>query len=151
MNKSTYTLLALPPKVEYALLALLEMANQYHLQTPLTVSEITAKQAVPERYLEQILGTLRRGGLLKSQRGFGGGYLLAREPNQISILDIVMLIEGDSKEMAKGELGTIEMQLIQQNWRQANLAAQKVLGDCSLEDLCKQSQEYLKTGLMYYI
>ena len=68
MNTQNYILLDLPSKVEYALLALLEMASQPDRHTPLTVSEITAKQPIPERYLEQILGTLRRGGLLKSQR-----------------------------------------------------------------------------------
>jgi Rrf2 family protein len=151
LNKSIYSLLDLPSKVEYALLALLEMAMRFNQQTPLTVSEITARQPIPERYLEQILGTLRRGGLLKSQRGFGGGYLLARDPSQISLLDIVTLIEGERKAEQQGEFPTIEVRLIREGWQQANIAAQTVLAQCSLADLCKQRQQYLQTSLMYYI
>lgn len=151
MTKPNYTLLTLSPKVEYALLALLEMAGQYALQIPITVSEITNKQDIPERYLEQILGALRRGGLLKSQRGSRGGYLLARDPNQITLLDIVTLIDGNTQDNVNKDLKTIENQLIDRTWQQANLAAQKVLAECRLADLYKQRQDYLATSLMYYI
>ena len=143
MNTQNYILLDLPSKVEYALLALLEMASQPDRHTPLTVSEITAKQPIPERYLEQILGTLRRGGLLKSQRGAKGGYLLGR--------DIVSLIEGDRQAANNGDLQTVEMKLIRDDWQQANLAAQSVLAKYSLADLCKQRKSYVQDSLMYYI
>ncbi len=70
MNTPNYTLLDLSSKVEYALLALLELASHHDKKVPLTMSEITAKQPIPERYLEQILTSLRRGGVVKSQPVF---------------------------------------------------------------------------------
>ncbi len=152
LDTQNYILLDLPSKVEYALLALLEMASQLDRHTPVTIGEITAKQPIPERYLEQILGLLRRGGLLKSQRGAKGGYLLARDPAEISMLDIVSLIEGDRQISSSiNEVVTLEMNLIREGWQQANLAAQSVLADYTLADLCKKRQSYLQQGLMYYI
>jgi DNA-binding IscR family transcriptional regulator len=76
---------------------------------------------------------------------------LARDPSQISLLDIVTLIEGERKAEQQGEFPTIEVRLIREGWQQANIAAQTVLAQCSLADLCKQRQQYLQTSLMYYI
>ena len=151
MNSQDYVLLELPSKVEYALLALLEMACQRDRRIPITVSEITAKQPIPDRYLEQILGNLRRGGLLKSQRGARGGYLLARPPQDITLIEIVSLIEGDRQIADHTTPTTIEMKLIRENWQQANLAAQSFLEQCTLQDLCERRDAYLEEGLMYYI
>ncbi|TAE00190.1 MAG: transcriptional regulator [Oscillatoriales cyanobacterium] len=66
-------------RVEYALLALLELATPYPKDSPLTVSEIAAAQEIPERYLDQILTVLRRAGFVQSLRGAKGGYLLAKK------------------------------------------------------------------------
>lgn len=151
MNSDNYILLDLPSKVEYALLALLEMACQSDRQMPLTVSEITAKQPIPERYLEQILASLRRGGLLKSQRGAKGGYLLAKEASQITLLDVVSLIEGEKQVISNSAPTTVEIQVIRDDWQKANLAAQSVLAKYSLEDLCQQREVYSQSNLMYYI
>lgn len=151
MNSPNYILLELPSKVEYALLALLEMASQTDPKKPLTVGEISAKQPIPERYLEQILATLRRGGLLKSQRGSRGGYILARSPREITLLEIVSLIEGSSHIQEPSALPTIEMKLVQESWQQANLAAQSILDQSTLYDLCKQREAHIQQNLMYYI
>ncbi len=137
--------------MEYALLALIEMASQADPKKPMTVSEITLEQPIPDRYLEQILGTLRRGGLLKSQRGARGGYVLARQPQEITILEIVSLIEGDQKAHDNADPPTIEIQLIRESWQQANLAAQSILAKYTLQDLCQKRDSYLQQSLMYYI
>ena len=94
-NSRSSLFLDLSAKVEYALLALMELANHWHRKTPLTINEITARQPIPDRYLEHIFTILRRGGLVQSQRGAKGGYVLTREPWKITVLDVVMLIEGD--------------------------------------------------------
>lgn len=146
-----YILLELPSKVEYAILALLEMASQPNLEQPVTVNEIIAKQPIPERYLEQILASLRRGGLLKSQRGSKGGYILARPPAQITLLEIVSIIDGDRQTKDDSNLPTVEMKLIQESWHEANLAAQSILEKCTLEELGQRKAAYLQQGLMYYI
>jgi Rrf2 family protein len=86
-----YTLLELPAKVEYALLALIELASQSDAKHPLTINEITARHAIPERSLEQIFTLLWRGELIQSQRGARGGYRFVKEPWQVSILDVITL------------------------------------------------------------
>lgn len=151
LEPNHYILLELPSKVEYAILALLEMAGQVNIEQPVTVNEIIAKQPIPERYLEQILASLRRGGLLKSQRGSKGGYILARHPSQITLLEIVSIIEGDRQAQDGSDLLTIEMKLIRENWQEANLAAQSILEQCTLQDMRQKRDAYLQQGLMYYI
>jgi Rrf2 family protein len=81
-------------KSEYAILALLEMASDYQSGEPQQIRQIAAKQNIPDRYLEQLLATLRRGGIVKSQRGSKGGYLLAREPWKITIFEVLGCLEG---------------------------------------------------------
>src|SRR6185437_6369823 len=62
---------------------------------PLRVEEIAAVQGVPENYLRRLLIELKRGGLVLSQKGPSGGYMLARPPARITMADVVEIIEGD--------------------------------------------------------
>jgi Rrf2 family transcriptional regulator, cysteine metabolism repressor len=82
----------LSSKSEYALLALLELANAYQSAQLLQIRQIAARRDIPERYLDQLLAILRRGGLIKGIRGAKGGYILAREPRQITLLDALRCI-----------------------------------------------------------
>ena len=91
-------------KSEYAILALLEMATHYENGEPMQIRQIATQQKIPDRYLEQLLATMRRGGIVKSQRGSKGGYLLAREPRKISIFEILECLEG--LDMQTGEQNT---------------------------------------------
>lgn len=61
---------------------------------PITIKEISERQDVSVAYLEQILGKLRRAGIVRSVKGPGGGYLLARQPSDISIAVILSELEG---------------------------------------------------------
>ncbi|GAB4406356.1 MAG: Rrf2 family transcriptional regulator [Thermodesulfovibrionales bacterium] len=70
-----------------------EIARGYPEQ-PVTIKEISERQEVSVPYLEQILNKLRRGGLIKSVKGPGGGYLLSRRPDEISIAAILNELEG---------------------------------------------------------
>ncbi|HEY9826719.1 MAG TPA: Rrf2 family transcriptional regulator, partial [Stenomitos sp.] len=84
----------LSSKSEYALLALMALADRFQGNDPLQIRQIAARQDIPDRYLEQLLATLRRSGLVRSQRGAKGGYMLAREPWQITVLEVIRCIEG---------------------------------------------------------
>jgi Rrf2 family protein len=84
----------LSSRLEYALVALLEIAKYQAQGKPLKVNEIAASQSLPERYLDQIFTLLKRQGIISSQRGMKGGYLLARELWQITLLDVVLAIAG---------------------------------------------------------
>ncbi|MER3494251.1 MAG: transcriptional regulator [Mastigocladus sp. ERB_26_2] len=144
-------LLDLSAKVEYALLALLELANHYTQKTPLTMGEITAKQPIPERYLEQILTSLRRAGIVQSQRGSRGGFLLMREPWRITLLEVVVMLEGEQKERENPPESTLEKTLIQEIWQQADQATQEALNRYTIQDLCEQREQRLQRNQMYYI
>ena len=150
LNSQNYPLLNLSSKVEYALLALLELASHNSKKTPLTISEITTKQPIPERYLEQILTSLRRAGLLQSHRGSRGGFVLVREPWQITLLEVVNLMEGEKKETETNPL-TLERDLVREVWEEANAASVEVLRRYTLQDLCQQRDARMQQGPMYYI
>src|SRR5229473_6365171 len=81
--------------VDYSLKALLALAERYPSPEPLRVEEIAEAQEVPENYLRRLLIELKRGGLVVSQKGPSGGYLLARPPARITMADVVQIIEGD--------------------------------------------------------
>ncbi|MBD2302077.1 Rrf2 family transcriptional regulator [Nostoc sp. FACHB-87] len=151
MNSQNYALLDLSSKVEYALLALLELASHHEKKVPLTMGEITSKQPIPERYLEQILTNLRRAGVVQSQRGSKGGFLLVREPWQITVLEIVTLVEGERKEKEQSEAPTLERRLVHEIWEQANVASMEVLNRYTLQDLCQEREARLQQSPMYYI
>ena len=79
-------------KAEYALRALVAMAR-----TPArswSIQEIASGERIPIKFLEQILLALRRGGVLNSKRGVGGGYTLVRAPEDISLGEVVVIFDG---------------------------------------------------------
>jgi Rrf2 family protein len=81
-------------KSKYALKAMLYMASRHEASESILSSEIAEKEAIPRKFLESILLQLKNKGLLSSRKGKGGGYLLAREPNQISFGDVIRVFEG---------------------------------------------------------
>ncbi len=81
--------------VDYSLKALLLLAERYPAALPVRVEEIAATQGVPENYLRRLLIELKRGGLVASQKGPSGGYMLAKPPMRITMADVVEIIEGD--------------------------------------------------------
>lgn len=80
-------------KVDYAVRAAVQLAAAARAQ-PVKGDEIAAAQDIPVNFLENILSTLRTGGLVQSRRGADGGYWLARPPEEITIAEIVRLIDG---------------------------------------------------------
>ncbi len=138
-------------KSEYALLALLELALAQTSGEPLQIREIASRQAIPDRYLEQLLATLRREGLVRSQRGAKGGYLLGREPRQISLWEVLQAIEGAEPTTASGsEEPTLEAQIVRETWFKGCLAAEQVLRTVTLQNLL-ETRANRQTPLMYYI
>ena len=81
--------------VDYSLKALLLLAERYPTTSPVRVEEIADTQDIPENYLRRLLIELKRGGLVASQKGPSGGYMLARPPARITMADVVEIIEGE--------------------------------------------------------
>ena len=140
-------------KSEYALLALLELASCYPKGEALQIREIAALQDIPNRYLEQLLATLRRGGLINSIRGAKGGYVLARDPQKITVLDAFSCMDGSDIVLSDCEPtpNTVEGELIQEVWQEARQAANSVLEKYTLQDLCERRAIRQQKELMYYI
>lgn len=79
-------------KCQYAVRALFELAKRYGDRV-VRLQDIAEAQHIPGRYLENILSSLRQGGLVESRRGKEGGFRLARHPSEISIGDVVRYVE----------------------------------------------------------
>lgn len=140
-------------KTEYALLALLELADRYNEGEPLQIRQIAAQQNIPDRYLEQLLANLRRCGLIRSQRGAKGGYILAREPWKITLLDIITCLEGmEPKPSEKDSTPkTLENGVVGEIWQEVHQAVNSVLQQHTLQDLCEKRDARRQLDIMYYI
>ncbi|MCY7334631.1 MAG: Rrf2 family transcriptional regulator [Chamaesiphon sp.] len=143
----------LSSRLEYALVALLEIAKHQAQGKPLKVNEIAASQSLPERYLDQIFTSLKRQGILSSQRGMKGGYLLARELWQITLLDVVVAIEGsgDRKKVAPTSSNTLEKTVIVQTFEGIKDSVDDLLKSYTLQDLAKTLETQRQSSPMYYI
>jgi len=80
-------------KGAYAVAAMLVLYQHAGNNTPLSIEKISNEAKVPKNFLEQILVSLKKNGILKSIRGAHGGYLLAKDPSEITILDIINSVE----------------------------------------------------------
>jgi Rrf2 family cysteine metabolism transcriptional repressor len=83
----------LSTKGEYASRAMLELSLRYN-QGPLHIKDISEAQHIPERFLEQILLLLKRAGYLKSRKGHQGGYALAKPPAEITVAEVIRVMDG---------------------------------------------------------
>jgi Rrf2 family protein len=83
----------LTTKSEYACLALLEMSEHYG-ERMLKTEDIAIRRSIPKKYLEQILLMLSKAGYVRSKRGMQGGHGLAKNPRQISVAEIIRLMDG---------------------------------------------------------
>jgi Rrf2 family protein len=140
-------------KSEYAILAMVELAKHFAIDQPMQIRQISAQQNIPDRYLEQLLATLKRQGLVKSQRGSKGGYILAREPWEISLLEIIQGIEGCDliNDKCKSEQDNTSILVIREVWEASQKAAAAVLNDCTLKDICDRQRQRQIATTMYYI
>jgi Rrf2 family protein len=84
--------ISITSKSRYAVVALAELARQG--PGPVPISQVAERRGMPVQFLEQLFSTLRRGGLLVSQRGAKGGYRLARPADQITVLEVVQALDG---------------------------------------------------------
>lgn len=130
-------MISITSKSPYALQALAELGRSGD-GGPVPIGELARRRQIPVQFLEQLFATLRRAGILKSQRGVKGGYTLARPPGQITVLEIVELLEGPLGRDAVGIFGD------------AAAAARSVLEATTIADVVER--EAREAGVaMYYI
>lgn len=130
-------MLSITSKSPYALNALVELHRQGG-SGPVPIAELARRRAIPVQFLEQLFATLRRAGILRSQRGVKGGYSLARPADEISVLELVELLDGPLGADAAGVFG------------QAAAAAAAVLAEATVASIAED--EVRSTAApMYYI
>jgi len=89
-------------KGDYALKAILDLSFRYGDGHVVPLVDIASRQNIPVKYLEQIMLILKGAGLVKSKRGLGGGFFLRRSPDQITLGQVLRLIEGPIEPIACG-------------------------------------------------
>jgi Rrf2 family protein len=112
-NPEFLAMLSISSKSLYGLKALLYLA-EYQQKGVLQMREIAASQNIPQNYLEQIFNLLGKANIIRSVRGKNGGYRLAGEPSEITVKDIILLLEGGielvSTESDPGDVISITLQ-----------------------------------------
>lgn len=137
LRRQGAAMITISTKSRYALAALSELASSGGAQ-PVPIGELARRRNIPAQFLEQLFATLRRAGILTSQRGVKGGYRLARAPAEITVLEIVELLDGELGAGAEGVL------------RDAALAARDVLARASIADVLERERRAAGAA-MYYI
>ena len=128
----------------------MDLARHYN-QGPVQSSDIAARQAIPEAYLEQLLTVLRKGGLIRSTRGPHGGHELARPPAEISVGDVIAALEGPLvAQNGADAAGHGAPCGIREVWQEVVVAAQRILESTTIEDLVER-QKAREDRVMYYI
>ncbi len=143
-------------KGRYGLRAMIDLASHGRNGTPVFLSEIARRQGVSEKYLEHIFSSLHKSGIVKAQRGRKGGYLLSRTPDQITLNDILSVLEGpcnlvdcvsDTNSCSKAATC-----VTREVWTVLGNKIEEVLNDYTLASLVRMQQlKSLNDPMMYYI
>ena len=117
----------------------------------LQIAQIACRQEIPERYLEQMMTSMRKGGFLRSIRGPRGGYQLTRSPAQITIAEVLDCLEGE--EVSQNIVKSLSPEFLALNALAADVKQKQVehLEAISLQDLLEECDKYIKDQAMYFI
>ena len=130
-------MISITTKSPYALQALAELGLAGDA-APVPIGELARRREIPVQFLEQLFAVLRRAGILRSQRGVKGGYSFARDPSEITVLDLVELLDGPVGADAKGVFA------------EAAAAARDVLAKTTVADVVERERRDAGAA-MYYI
>ena len=133
-------MLKLTRKTVLALEAVLDIAYNAR-PNPVQARDVTERQGIPQRYLEQVMQQLVHHGVLKGVRGPKGGYTLARERRRITVGDVVRVVdqldaEADNEPISRAELGD---KVVAPLWAETQDAILAGLDQITMEDLCRRA------------
>ncbi len=142
-------------KVDYGVRALVDLA-MHERGRLIQTSEIALRQNIPEPFLDQVLTTLRKAGLIRSRRGPQGGHALARPATEITLADAVEALEGMTRSidcLGKGEefcsqSGTCSQQDV---WREVEEATWRILRAHNIGDMAARQSRVLGRTAIYHI
>lgn len=137
----------LSSKGHYGLRAMIDLARAYD-KGPVALSEIATREGLSLRYLEQLVGQLRKAGLVRATRGVHGGYALQREPSAVTVGDVVRVLEGPivvvecASEIAQPGCCTRQPDCASRGvWERVRDSVALVLDSTTLADLCQRNPE----------
>ena len=137
-------------KGRYGLRALIDLA-QYSEIEPVSINSIATRQGISERYLEQLMTLMKKAGLIKSIRGASGGYVLAKEIEEISVGDVLRALEGNlqpvecaafSQDDSCEASGVCVTKYV---WQRINESINKTVDEISLKQLVEESKNVKDT------
>ena len=140
-------MITITSKSRYAVQALDELARLGALPggKPVPIAELSRRRQIPLQFLEQLFATLRRSGVLQSQRGVKGGYTFGRDPSEVSVLEVVQLLDGVVEP--EHDPGAEEASTV---WKAAVAALREVLSGTTIADVVQQEAQ-AAGAQMYYI
>ncbi len=131
----------LSAKTEYACLAMLQLAAEHDSGEPVQIRRIADVHGIPSRFLVQILLQLKGASLVASTRGAAGGYRLARPPREISIAEVIEVMEGEARPQTNAGKPTPLVAALLHLCREIGDAQRDRLDDMSLADLVEQAAQ----------
>ncbi len=145
-------------KATYGIMAALDLTLQ-NGSVPIQAKAIAKRQAIPLRFLEQVLHAMKNAGLVDSLRGAQGGYTLSKKPADVSLANIVEALDGPlsattARASAAGRLrGQLKSEpLLADVWKRLHQAELSVLGTVTLKELAERQQQLeQERTLMYHI
>lgn len=135
----------LSTKGRYGLRALIDVA-QYSEEEPVSTACISARQGISERYLEQLMAMLKKAGLIKSIRGAGGGYVLAKDAKEISVGDVLRALEGSLEPVdcaafhANTDCDAADNCVTKYVWKKINESINRTVDEMMIHDLVEESK-----------
>jgi Rrf2 family cysteine metabolism transcriptional repressor len=136
----------LSTKGRYGVAAMYDLALHYG-QGPISLKSVAQRQLISEHYLEQLMGTLRKAGYVKSVRGAQGGYALTKEPSNISVGDIVKIMEGPIAPVDCLLTDAVDNECVRAGicvtrgvWAKVRDSINEVLDSITLADLCREEK-----------
>ena len=134
-------MLRLSRKTMLALEAVLDVAYNAR-PDPVQSKDITKRQGIPQRYLEQVMQQLVHKGILKGVRGPRGGYTLARERRKITVGDIVRVVDQIDAETEKDPISQAALgeRIIAPLWAETRTIVLEKLDQITMEDLCREAR-----------
>ncbi len=139
-------------KTEYACIAMVELAAHYGSSEPVRIRRIAERHDVPPRFLVQILLQLKGAGLVASVRGAAGGYHLVKPPQDISLGQVMEVIDGSPEEKGQTSSASPEspaVKVLMQTWKEVSDVQRKMLEGISLANLLERAKA--QDEQMYHI
>ncbi len=139
----------LSAKTEYACLAVLELARAFESMEPVRIRNIAAEHGIPSRFLVQILLQLKGAGLVQSTRGAAGGYQLIKSPDEITLGEVMAVIDGQQELPNPNTSRSASRRALLRAWRDVLLSEHQMLQELTFADLVRRATGEVDS--MYHI